>query len=359
MRASELMLPPRPLLRGGLPASRMRGRLLLALIPVVLGGIIAWGFNALLLLVASCAGALLAELFSKKLLGNLLRLKDGSALTTGVILALTLPPALDPRWAFAGAFLGVVLGKEIFGGIGRNPLNPALVGRVLLALIAPLAMEQGMRAPFAWKGDWQATGSGPEAAGLLASLKEAAAVLHQALSGSEISLPAGWPPLAERLDVIRHARELLELVTPSEIVIRTLPGLLGEFSLLALLPGLIWLLASRVVDWRIPLPAILLTPVLFLLARGELVWLTPMLSLNACMFLLVIVVLAADPVTSPLGHMAKVVYGLLLALLLFATHLLGLGSGSFFLAVLICNLLTPWLDWLLLPRGPGYSGSPS
>lgn len=354
MSAAELYLPPRPLLRGGLPLSRITLRVQLALLPALLAAVLAWGLNALLLCLATLLGALSAEWISKLLLGNRLRIHDGSALLSAMLICLTLPPGLHPGWGFAAAFAGILLGKEIFGGIGRNPVNPALLGRLLLSLVAPAALETGMRAPFSWSDSWFAFDWSGSTGAQLPELMGVGRVLDQALAGLNPVLPAGWPVFTERLDLIQYAHGLLDSISLQELVVRSSPGLMGELSILALLPGMIWLLATRVIDWRIPLPAFLLLPVLlFFMAGAESYnWLGLGLLLRGCTLLLLITVFAADPVTSPLGQLAKVMQGLLLALLLALGLKFSGQAGALFAAVLLVNLITPWLDWLLLPRGP-------
>jgi Na+-translocating ferredoxin:NAD+ oxidoreductase RnfD subunit len=328
-------------------------RVVLALLPAALLGVVAYGPEAAWMLAACLSGAWLME----ALAGGLRRrstLKDGSALLTGLLLALTLPPALAPGWAFLGGVLAILLGKQVFGGLGRNPLNPALLGRLLLSLLAPGALELGLRQPFGWQGGSWLTRAATAAADPLHVLWETRRVLDQALAGLTLNVPADWPPGLDRLDLIQHAQEILSQAGPGQVFWARLPGLLGEVSILALLPGLVWLFTARLVDWRVPAAGLIFLPLGFLLASsgagGH--WLPLALALRGTSLLLVLCVLASDPVTSPLGQGAKFLFGLLVA----AAALLALQfspqAGGLFWVLLPANLLTPWLDRLLLPGGP-------
>lgn len=350
-----LRLAPRPLVRRRAGLEGLMGRVLLALVPPVAGAAVVYGLPALATAGGAVLGFLGAEALMKALLGNRQRLSDGSAALSGLLLALTLPPALGPFWSFLGGFVGGLLGKEIFGGLGRNPLNPALTGRLLLSLAAADRLRGGCLDPFWWKGrGWLAW---PEAADAvrpaLERMGEAWEVLRAALGGAVPVLPAGWPADADRLEWIQRAQDLLETARLSDWLWSPHAGAMGETSLLLLVPGAAWLLATRVVDWRTVLPALgMLLPLVLLAAGGPADrWLSASIALRGPWLGLLLVFFAADPVTSPLGQAGRVLQGLLLgaaaALLLRYSH----QAGGFALAVLALNLVTPWIDRWTLPRG--------
>lgn len=328
--APELVLGPAPLVRRRGRTGSIMWRVVLALSPVASLAVATYGGSALLVLLACVAGSVAGELLGSLLWGGLRLPTDGSAVLSGLLLALTLPPALTPGWAFAGAFAGMVVGRQLMGGLGGNLLNPALTGRLLLSLAAPFALESAWRQPWSWRdlGFWQ----GLAAQDPLPHLHHSFQILQQLLSGVTPALPEGWPT-GERLDLIRHAQDLLATAGAENLVWPHLPGLLGEVSLVALLPGLCWLFTARLVDWRIPVSIlVVLPPALLLVAGGPAgAWLLPALYMKGTGLLLLISIFASDPVTTPLGQLAKFSYGLMVAL----------GAG----------LLVPWLDRILVPRG--------
>lgn len=353
MAGEPFPLGPLPLLRRPARAGSLMWRVVLALSPALVLGVVAYGPPAAWMALACLAGAWLGEALALRLRGHG-SLKDGSAVLSGLLLALTLPPGLAPGWAFLGGALATLLGKQVFGGLGRNPLNPALLGRLTLSLLAPAALEAGLRVPFAWRaGSWLEAGRqvAPDPA---QALWETRRLLDAALAGATPLPPPHWPAGLERLDLIQYAQDLLAQASPGQVLWAQWPGLLGEVSLLALLPGLLWLFTARLVDWRVPAAGLLFLPVGFLLATGGAGghWLPLALGLRGTSLLHVLCVFAADPVTSPLGQSAKFLSGLLVA----AGALLALQfspqAGALFWVLLPVNLLTPWLDRLLLPGGP-------
>ena len=112
----------------------------IALIPAVGYGVYLYGFSALALILVSVASAVAAEYLFRKLIKASTTVGDFSAVVTGLLLALILPPK-TPLWMAAlGAIFAIVVAKEFFGGLGANPFNPALIGRAFLLMSFPAAM---------------------------------------------------------------------------------------------------------------------------------------------------------------------------------------------------------------------------
>jgi electron transport complex protein RnfD len=109
----------------------------ISLVPVIAASIYFFGPSAILVILTSVAGCLLTE----RLFGsNPGSISDGSAMITGLLLGLTLPPGFPLWMAFLGGFFGMAFGKLIFGGLGQNVFNPALVGRAFLQAAFPVAI---------------------------------------------------------------------------------------------------------------------------------------------------------------------------------------------------------------------------
>ena len=119
----------------------------LSLAPAALWGVWVFGGNALQVILGSIAGAVAAEWIANRMMGRRSTLRDGSAVCTGLLLALTLPPGLAQWQAFLGGAFAIGLGKSIFGGLGFNLFNPALLGRAFLMATFPLPMTSGWIAP--------------------------------------------------------------------------------------------------------------------------------------------------------------------------------------------------------------------
>ncbi len=109
----------------------------ISLLPVIAASIYFFGPSAILVLLASIAGCLVTERLFGSRPGSL---ADGSAMITGLLLGLTLPPGFPLWMAFLGGVFGMAFGKIIFGGLGQNIFNPALVGRAFLQAAFPVAI---------------------------------------------------------------------------------------------------------------------------------------------------------------------------------------------------------------------------
>jgi electron transport complex protein RnfD len=296
-----------------------------ALAPAALWGAYVFGLNALAVVLASIAGAAGAEWLSGRLLKRRATLTDGSAVCTGLLLALTLPPRL-PAWeAFLGAVFAIALGKMIFGGLGFNLFNPALLGRAFLMATFPLAMTSGWSVPRPW---FAAHLDAVTTATPLAVLKEQglAAAVHVVTS------PAGlWNALA----------------------LGFRPGSIGEVSTVLVALGAGALLARRIITLTIPLSVmagVAITtfhtgvPALHLMSGG--LWLGAFF-------------MATDYVTSPSSRNAQIVFGLLVGALTGVIRVYGGYPEGICYAILIANAMAPALDLWFRPKRALAAGSPS
>jgi electron transport complex protein RnfD len=296
-----------------------------ALAPAAIWGAYVFGLNAIAVVLASILGAVLAEWGSCKLLKRRPTLVDGSAVCTGLLLALTLPPRL-PAWeAFLGAVFAIALGKMIFGGLGFNLFNPALLGRAFLMASFPLGMTSGWAAPRPWFG---AHLDAVTTATPLAVLKE------QGLEAAVklVTSPAGlWNALA----------------------LGFRPGSIGEVSLILVAIGAAVLLARRIITLTIPL-SVLAGVAISTLHTG-----VPMLHLMSGGLWLGAFFMATDYVTSPTSRNAQIVFGLIAGLLTGIIRVYGGYPEGICYAILLANAIAPGLDIWFRPRRVAVSGSPS
>jgi electron transport complex protein RnfD len=110
----------------------------MALFPAIAASVYYFGPRALLLVAVSVAASLATEYAFQKIRGKPIKIHDGSAIITGILLALTLPPGFSIFGAVLGAFFAVGIGKQLFGGLGYNIFNPALLGRAFLMATYPV-----------------------------------------------------------------------------------------------------------------------------------------------------------------------------------------------------------------------------
>ncbi len=322
---------------------RTMGLVLLALLPATLFSLYLFGWPAIFLFATTILASLLFEAGSLRLAGKRVRpfLLDGSALLTGWLLAMTLPP-WAPWWiGVVGAFLAIVIGKQVFGGIGQNLFNPAMVARVALLISFPLEMTL-FNSPLPLFSS--------QAPGLFDSL----------------AITFGS---ADQLDAISSATTLGHLKTELgrgvaletasggieslwQLTLGQASGSLGETSALLLLLGGLFLLYKRIITWHIPLA--MLGTLTLLAAIFHLVdpqsYVGPLTHLMSGAAIMGAFFIATDLVTSPVSTRGQLVFGTGVGLLVFAIRTwAGYPEGVAF-AVMLMNACTPLIDHYLKPR---------
>jgi electron transport complex protein RnfD len=321
---------------------------LLALLPVLAVAVWNFGWSALLVVVAATLGSVGTERLlrpaSVQTKSSASSLGDGSALLTGILLGLTLPPGLPLWMAALGGAVGIGLGKLVWGGLGQNLFNPALVGRAFLQAAFPTALTT-------WSRPAGFTGSAGLLPGNFAWPFLSAPPPPDALSG------------ATPLNLMKFAQESAPLApsapsTPfADLFWGTIAGSTGETSAAAILVGGLYLLARRAFDWRIP-ASILLTVAAFsgvLFALGPDRYPSPGFMLVSGGLLFGAVFMATDPVTSPLAPRGAWLFGIGIGLLVVLIRIWGGLPEGVMYAILLMNAATPLLERFTQPRAFGHA----
>lgn len=284
----------------------MRG-VIYALIPAVIASIFYFKVRAFLLIIVCIAGAIITEAIFQKLRRKPVTIYDGSALLTGLLLALVLPPTI-PLWAaFLGAVMAIVIGKQIFGGLGQNIFNPALVGRAFLMATFPVMLTT-----------WIKPG------------------LFDAVT------------TATPLSIMKFDR----VVTPTlQLFLGNTGGSLGETCAIALIIGGIFLLVMKYMDWRIPLSfiatVIVLTGVLYLMKPEQ--YATSWFHLFSGGLMIGAFFMATDPVTSPITKKGRHVFGIGCGLLVVIIRTWGGLPEGVMYSILLMNAVTPLINRYTAP----------
>ena len=213
-----------PQVRSNTDTKRIMLDVIIALLPAV--AVAVWQFGAwpLVVIASSVLSCVFFEWAYRKLMKKSCTIGDLSAVVTGLLLALVLPPS-TPWWVpVVGAFFAIVVVKQLYGGIGKNFLNPALAGRAFL--LASYAALMGV---------WN---------------------VPNALKGSVDAVTMATP-LTEL-----YSGAMPEYYSMGALFIGKIPGCIGEISTLALLVGGVYLLARKVISWRIPLSTLATVAVL-------------------------------------------------------------------------------------------------
>lgn len=298
-----------------------------ALAPVSAYAIWLMGWTAAGVIGVSVATCLASEWVCNALRKRAQTLHDGSALVTGLLLALVLPPR-TPLWiVFAGGLVAIILAKMLFGGLGWNLFNPALVGRavVVLSWIGVLSRVK----PF--PGGWYAVM--PEAAGQ---------GLDSITGATRLAIAA-----ADRAGAGRYDFDMAAQYWP--LLFRNLEGCIGEVSgALVILGGLI-LIVKGIVDWRIPVGYIGAVALLSWAFGSD-----PVFNVLARGVLLGALFMATDYVTSPMSLPGRLVFGVGCGTFNIVTRFYGPMPETTTFAILFMNGLAPLIDKAFQPRTFGW-----
>jgi Na+-translocating ferredoxin:NAD+ oxidoreductase subunit D len=347
-----------PLLAGPYAHERVSVRrtmllVIVALLPATLFGLYQFGWPAIFLFTVTVLTAIAAESISLRLMGKPQKpfLMDGSALLTGWLLAMTLPP-WAPWWiGVVGALLAIIIGKQVFGGIGQNLFNPAMVARVALLISFPLQMTL-----YSSPQPLFAAQSPDFVQGLAITFGDS----------TWIDAVAGATPLGhvktELTQGITVEQALGETHSTWELLFGTATGSLGEISALLLLAGGLLLLYTRVISWHIPvsmLGTLALLATVFHLIDPDL-YAGPLFHLLAGSAILGAFFIATDLVTSPVSVRGQLLFGAGCGALVFLIRTFAAYPEGVAFAVLLMNAFTPLIDHYLKPRiyGRDRKGTP-
>ena len=272
---------------------------IIATLPIVGFGVYRYGWHALLLVVSSMAAAVFFEWAYRRLLHKSITIGDLSAAVTGLLLVMVLPPQTPVWMAVIGDFFAIVIVKQLYGGIGKNFLNPALAGRAFLT-----ASYSGVLTIVVIDGVTSATPLG---------------YLY-----SDTPLP----------------------FTLAQNFFGAIPGSIGEISSFAILAGAAYLIARKVIRWRIPLSVIGTVFVVSLIfghsGYGNLEWALHNVFAGGVMFTGIF--MATDYATSPVTINGQIIYGIGIGLLTMLIRYFGGYAEGCSYAILIMNLCTWAID---------------
>lgn len=297
-----------PHIRTKLSTSGIMFCVVLALMPTTIYGCIHFGWHALLLVLVCIFGAVGTEFIYDICMKKEMTIFDGSALVTGILLALNLPPQL-PAWeALLGSVFAILVVKLLFGGLGQNFMNPALGGRCFLLL------------------------------------SFAGSMTNFTVDGVTSATPLALIKQGESVDV-------LAMITGNTA------GTIGETSMICILIGACFLLIMGIIDLRIPgtyIVTFLLFEILFGGHGFEPVYLSAQLAGGGLM--LGAFFMATDYVTRPVTKKGQYVFGIFLGVMTAIFRIYGKSAEGVSYAIVLGNLLVPLIEKVTMPKAFGKGG---
>ena len=301
----KLTVASSPHIRGDFKSSRIMLDVMLALVPAMVVGIWMHGFRSLIVTLVSISSCVFLEWMYSVVTKTRNTVIDGSALVTGMLLAMTLP-ATVPYWlVIVGAAFAIIFVKALCGGLGQNIFNPALSARGFMMLIAPAYMVR-----------------------------------------------------FEGVDGVTAATPLHHMVMPAlpeesilDMFLGNCPGSIGEISVLALLAGGAYLVYRKVISPRIPLAylgSVAVLTLVFHRTDASVDWM--LYSLFSGGLMLGAIFMATDYATSPVTAKGQVIYGIGCGILTVIFRYFGLFPEGVTYAILLMNALVWIIDRYTAPR---------
>lgn len=279
-----------------------------ALMPAVVFGVYNFGFGVLMTIMASIIAAVATEAIINKMRGKEISVSDGSAVLTGLLLAMTLPPAFPKAYAAVGAIFAIAIGKQIFGGLGYNIFNPALLGRAFLQASFSVKMTT-----------WTAPAT---------------------IDAVTTATPLG-------------SFKFEKVMTPYfDLFMGKIGGCIGETSALLIIIGGVYLLLKKYADWRIPVSYLGTVVVI-----GGILWLInpeqypdPIFHLFSGGLMLGAFFMATDMVTSPVTPKGTWIYGIGTGIVLIIIRLFGGLPEGVMYSILFMNAFVPLINRYTRPK---------
>ena len=297
----KLTVASSPHIRGNFRTNRIMADVMIALVPALAVGVVRFGMDALILTLVCMASAVATEWLYGKLTRTRNTTVDGSALVTGMLLAMTLPHTA-PLWlAICGSAFAILFVKCLCGGLGQNIFNPALAARAAMMVVYPVGLTRYM-------GVDGVTAATP---------------LHHMV----------MPALPEE--------------SVLDMFLGNCPGSVGEISALALLIGGAYLVIRKVISLRIPvayLGTMAVLTLVFAKTEAPVDWM--LYSLCSGGVMLGAIFMATDYATSPATPMGQIVYGIGCGALTVFFRYFGLFPEGVTYAILLMNAFVWFIDRL-------------
>lgn len=310
---NSFLVSSSPHLRDDVSTQRIMIDVALALVPAALAGVYFFGPRVLLVILVTVLSCVASEYIARRIMKRESTIADFSAVVTGILLALNLPPTI-PFWiAAVGGVIAIVIVKQIFGGIGQNFMNPALAARVMLMVSWPVQMTKWIN-------------PAPDAVS----------------SATPLALIKG--------------KEVIEGPIPGylDLFLGNVGGTIGETSVLALLIGAAYLLYRRVITPHIPLTFIG-TVALFTWVFGGNGLFTGNFLYHVLAGGLVLgaFFMATDYSTSPVTAKGRIIMGIGCGLLTSIIRLYTNYPEGVSFAIILMNIVVPLIDRYTVPRSFG------
>ncbi|MDO4710467.1 MAG: RnfABCDGE type electron transport complex subunit D [Peptostreptococcaceae bacterium] len=315
---NRLLVSSSPHIQTDTTVSNIMRDVIIALLPATCAGIYFFGMSAAINVIVAVIAAVVAEFAIQKIMKKPVTVNDLSAVVTGLLLAMNVPPTLPWWMTFIGAVFAIIVAKQLFGGLGHNFINPALAARAVLLASWPVAMTT-----------WTAPGADAiSTATPLAVIKSGA----DAVSSASLYISNG----SGQVGMI-------------DLFIGRTGGCIGETSALLLMIGGIYLIYRGVITYHVPVIYIATVFVLTFIFSGFDAYMGLYNLLSGGLFLGAFF-MATDYASSPVNTKAQIVYAIGCGFLTSVIRYYGGYPEGVSYSILLMNVATPLLDKYIVPK---------
>jgi Na+-translocating ferredoxin:NAD+ oxidoreductase subunit D len=308
-----LIISSSPHLKDASSTRRLMLDVIIALLPAAAAGVYFFGMYSLFIIAVTISSCVVFEYVTRIVLKREQTIGDLSAVVTGLLLALNLPPSVPWLLAVVGGFVAIVIVKQLFGGLGQNFMNPALAARVILVI--------------SWTGH----------------------MTRWMIPGQPDAVSAATP-----LGMLKEGAAAGELPGYMELFTGNIGGCIGETSAIALLIGALYLIVRKVINFEIPLT--------FIGSTAAVVWIFGGSTLFTGDFLFHILsggliigafFMATDYSTSPMTFKGRLIMGVGCGVLTAVIRLYANYPEGVSFAIIIMNVVVPLIDRFTVPKSFG------
>lgn len=316
---NRLTVSAAPHIHTNMTVSGIMRDVIIALLPSAVFGCVIFGWRAAVVIITCIASCLLSEFIFNKVMKRKNTIGDLSAVVTGMLLALNLPPQLPIYMAVIGSAFAIIVVKQIFGGLGKNFMNPALAARCFMLIAWTSAMTAFVNPLMGYGAD------AVSAATPLAAMKSGAG----------------------------------DIPSLKNAFLGFIPGTIGETSVLMILIGFVYLLIRRVITPRIPLAFVAAFAVLtfFFGNKGDMSAVDyTLMQLCTGGLMLGAVFMATDYTTTPTTPWGMVIFGIGCGVLTFVIRRFGGYPEGVSFSIILMNVAAPLIEKATRPKSFGEKG---
>jgi electron transport complex protein RnfD len=329
---NKFVVSSSPHIRDNVNTKKIMLDVIIALLPAAIAGIYFFGLRALAVILVTISSCVISEYLARKAMKREATIGDLSAVVTGLLLALNLPPTI-PFWIAAiGGVVAIVIVKQMFGGLGQNFMNPALAARVVLLVAYTEQMTNWINP------------KGVDAISTATPLE----IAKNSLIGATADVVGGATQVGD------VALQAAEMPTYLQLFLGQVGGCIGETSALAFLLGALYLLARKVIGLQIPLTFIGTTALFTWIFGGETLFTGDFLyHVLAGGLILGAFYMATDYATCPVTNKGRIIMGIGCGILTGIIRLYTNYPEGVSFAIILMNVVVPLIDRFIVPKSFG------